>query len=182
MGWLPFEKARARIRKLGLSSAIEWYEWSKSARPDNIPSNPGVTYAEHWQGWRDWLGTEWLPFEEARVHIRKLGLSSQQEYHAWSKSSRPNNIPSNPDAIYTEHWRGWGDWLGTGNTKNKYKLPFEEARIYVRELKLSSMQKYHTWAKTSRPNNIPYHPDRAYAEHWQGWRDWLGTTCKKQNK
>ena len=53
-------------------------------------------------------------------------------------------------------------------------LPFEQARTYVRGLKLKGVREWNTWAKTKRPPNIPSHPDQKYKE-WQGWNDWLGT-------
>jgi transposase-like protein len=31
------------------------------------------------------------------------------------KGKKPQDIPSNPSSVYEELWKGWGDWLGTGN-------------------------------------------------------------------
>jgi len=56
--FLPFEKAREYVRKLGLESQDEWQEWAKSdARPDSIPAGPDQIYNNlGWAGWMDWLG------------------------------------------------------------------------------------------------------------------------------
>jgi hypothetical protein len=53
-----FKKARSFVRGLGLKSAIEWRDYSKSGTmPDNIPVAPHHVYAnDGWAGWSDWLG------------------------------------------------------------------------------------------------------------------------------
>ena len=55
---LPFEVARAFVRKLDLGSKKEWEEWSKSGlRPANIPSGPHKVYRDTgWISTPDWLG------------------------------------------------------------------------------------------------------------------------------
>ena len=37
---LPFKRARAAVQKLKLKSTEEWWAWSKSKRPANIPGKP----------------------------------------------------------------------------------------------------------------------------------------------
>ena len=56
--FLPFEKARAIVQKLGLNSYVEWSEWCKSGkRPTNIPRRPGTFYRNKgWLDFADWLG------------------------------------------------------------------------------------------------------------------------------
>lgn len=111
-----FLEARSFARSLNLRTGDDWVEWATtSARPSDIPSNPGVVYkGKGWQGMRDFLGTENLPFEEARAFARSLGLNSSPEWVAYAKSDkRPPNIPANP--IYAYQGRGWAgiaDWLG----------------------------------------------------------------------
>ena len=58
--FLPFQKARAIVLKLGLKSVKEWKEWSKSGeRPTNIPSHPDRVYRDKgWVSWPHWLGYE----------------------------------------------------------------------------------------------------------------------------
>ena len=58
--------------------------------------------------------TSWLPFKEARRYVRALGLKSEVEWRAWSRSDiRPSHIPSNPNLVYAKSgWRGYRDWLG----------------------------------------------------------------------
>jgi hypothetical protein len=73
---------------------------------------------------------KYLPFKEAREYVRGLHFKNQKEFRKWHKSEKPPDIPSTPRRTYKKEWKGWGDWLGTGNiaTFNKEILPFEEAR------------------------------------------------------
>ena len=130
----------------------------------------------------------WCPFEEARTFARSLGLKSQAEWVAWTKSNnRPNDIPVAPSKTYkNEGWLGFGDRLGTGNisTQNRIYLPFEEARTVSHSLRLKGKDAWANWSKSGdKPDDIPTHPDRTYKHQgWIGWGDWLGTgTIASQN-
>jgi Phage-integrase repeat unit len=139
-----FEDARAFAQTLKLKSSEAWTEFCVNGRrPSDIPSNPQVTYHRDWRGWRDWLGTgrtrnarseryKFRSFEEARRFARDLGLSGRTEWRRYCASpERPVDIPTNPNIAYRSQWKGWGDWLGTGNTINNF-LPFAEARGVAR--------------------------------------------------
>lgn len=181
----PFKETRADVRALGLKNAKEWEAFAKSdERPPDIPSNPNLEYHDKgWKGLGDWLGTGrihkgiWRPFKEARTDVRSLGLKSQREWRAYCKSgSRPKDIPSAPDRIYrVEGWAGYGDWLGTGRTRNW--RPFKEARAYARGLGFTGADQWRAFARSEdRPPDIPYNPDRTYRDKgWVDWGDWLGT-------
>ena len=59
----PFAEARAFVHGLGLKNGDEWKKYrtnqmpEKGQLPDDIPSNPSMTYKDHgWKGMRDWLG------------------------------------------------------------------------------------------------------------------------------
>ena len=59
--------------------------------------------------------------------------------------------------------------------KRTYRT-FEEARAYIRTLKLKGKEDYIMWAKNSdRPNDIPASPVRIYKEKWVTWGDWVGS-------
>eukprot|EP00391_Amoebophrya_sp_Ameob2_P005691 CAMPEP_0178987872 /NCGR_PEP_ID=MMETSP0795-20121207/3510_1 /TAXON_ID=88552 /ORGANISM="Amoebophrya sp., Strain Ameob2" /LENGTH=426 /DNA_ID=CAMNT_0020679111 /DNA_START=34 /DNA_END=1310 /DNA_ORIENTATION=- len=55
-----------------------------------------------------------LPFSEARLHVREIKLRNCLEYRAWSKSaSRPLTVPSRPDLVYAKcGWKGYPDFMG----------------------------------------------------------------------
>jgi hypothetical protein len=86
LAWRPFEEARKFAQLLGLHDMKEWIAWTrgkiptKPKRPLDIPIAPPTVYTNEWQGWRDWLGTELLTFEESRVFARTLGLKGQFQW------------------------------------------------------------------------------------------------------
>jgi hypothetical protein len=122
---------------------------------------------------------KFLPFEEARRFAQSLKLENQKDWRLWTKSpNRPLDIPTNPERTYKENWSSWGDWLGTGtiHTGNVNYIPFDQAREFVRKLKLKSTAEYKDWAKSAnRRLDIPTNPQRTYKENWLGMGDWLGT-------
>src|SRR5215204_6507112 len=135
--WKPFEEARTFARSLKLPSTAAWRVFVRSdACPPDIPAQlppdiagtPDRVYAGGgWQGWSDWLGTpvianfnrEFLPFEEARAFVRKLGLKTAADWRDYVRSKqRPRDIPSAPYSTYKEKgWTDWADWLGTGTLR-----------------------------------------------------------------
>ena len=179
--WLPFAEARALVRLLGLKSRTAFDAWWSNNKPQDIPSHPDRVYSgKGWTGWGDWTGTgnrrdiEWLSFAEARAFVRSLGLTSRDEWLRYWSEKRPAKIPSHPDRAYAGvGWAGWGDWTGTGNRRDIKWLPFVNARAHVRARRFNSMKEYEAWK--GRPNNIPFHPDRTYADKgWVSAYDWLG--------
>ena len=117
-----FKKARSFVRRLGLKSISEWYEYCRSGKkPADIPSNPDKTYAKDgWSGMGDWLGTgrvapgQYRDFKKARAFARNLGLKSGDEWSDYCKSGKkPNDIPAYPHETYAnDGWAGYGDWHG----------------------------------------------------------------------
>ena len=189
--FLPFCKALAVSRSLGLASVFARHAWCKSgARPANVPAVPSKVYKhDGWLGWGYWLGTgnldtktrQFLPFGEALAVALTLGLATSTEWHAWSKNGmRPQCVPSAPNVVYKHHgWQGWGHWLGTGSQHNKDRnfLPFNEALAVARVLQLASKVEWEAWCKIGlRPSNVPARPDNFYGHvGWRGWGHWLGT-------
>jgi superfamily II DNA or RNA helicase len=127
----------------------------------------------------------WRSFEEARDFARKIGLKGHLEWVRWSKGKfKPPDIPAAPDRVYSEHWKGWGDWLGHGRGNDVWRS-FKKARDYARGLNLQSHKKWLALAKdrslTNKnrlPDDIPASPDRIY-DDWVGWWDWLGTPHRR---
>ena len=190
--FLPFKEALVHARSWKLEGRSEWEAWAKSsACPANVPSRPEQTYKhEGWQGYGHWLGfgnlragvkkdQQFLPFKEALLHARSLKLKTQKDWKAWCKSgNRPANTHSNPHRTYKHKgWQGYEHWLGTGTAKDQQFLPFVEALLHARSLKLKGKVEWETWCKNGeRPANIPSAPYRTYKhDGWQGYGHWLGT-------
>ncbi len=196
MKFLPFNEAKQFVHKLGLKTQLEWGKYCKSGKkPIIIPTHPERIYGSEWKGIGDWLGTcrianqnrECLPFEEAKQYVQGLRLKNIQEWRNYLKSGNiPNHVPTHPDRVYKEMWKGFGDWLGTGRIANqdlKYRT-FDEARTFVRHLKLKSRNEWEEFCKSGRkPKDIPYQVRQTYLENWKGWGDWLGTgTISSRNR
>ncbi len=201
-----FQQARGFVRKLKLSNAKEWYAYCKMENPQlsrlpvDIPSSPDQVYADTgWTDWGDWLGsgnvanflTPSRPFRQARAYARNLKLKNEGEWRAFCKGElqhvgmRPRDIPTNPNRVYADQgWSGMGDWLGTGRIAThlrKYRS-FQQARGFVRKLKLSNAKEWYAYCKGEMPHlkklppDIPANPRQIYADKgWSGIRDWLGT-------
>lgn len=119
----------------------------------------------------------WMPFQEARLIVRDLGLNSYSHWREFSKSmKKPSDIPANPNGVYkNEGWDSWGDWLGTDIIATKYIefVSFNEARKYARNLNLKTVEEWYS-LKSKRPSNIPSAPQRTYENKgWKGWGDFL---------
>jgi superfamily II DNA or RNA helicase len=187
----PFKEARAFVRRLGLKSQAEWYEYSKSGKkPNDIPAIPQRTYLNAgWVSYGDWLGTgriadqfrEYRSFAKARAFSRRLGFKSQVDWFRYCKSGRkPGDIPTAPASTYKgKGWSNWGDWLGTDTVANRFRKhrSFKQARAFVRSLGLKSNAEWRKYRRSrNRPSDIPSNPERVYAQKgWLGYGDWLGT-------
>jgi hypothetical protein len=124
-----------------------------------------------------------LHFKNARELVRAELIPSIAAYDSWWKINRPKIVPRRPDRIYAgKGWISWNDFLGTNNkfgTVKRNWMPFEEARQYVRTLKLETYQQWVEYTKTGQlPDGIPHNPVYVY-EEWFSWKDWLGTNIKQ---
>ena len=204
--WLPFEVAREWVHKLGLKGVYDWRSYTKGGmpnlppKPENIPASPDRIYkGKGWIGFGDWVGTgfihhghrEYLPFIEARDFVRTLKISSANQWRLYTKGKLPekglppDNIPAGPNRYYQNTgWISWGDWLGTNTIAvyDRIYRPFEDARQFVRALKLGRQKDWDDYCKGllsgyhPKPDDIPAGPSRVYAgKGWKGYGDWLGT-------
>jgi hypothetical protein len=56
--FLSYNKAKKIVRKIGLNSAKEWFQYAKTLRPKDIHCRPAQYYkGKGWTNWYDWLGT-----------------------------------------------------------------------------------------------------------------------------
>ena len=209
----PFREARAFARRLNLKSQKEWFAFCKGEMPDkgrlpvDVPANPHVTYADKgWKGMGDWLGTgtiatflkEYRPFRQAQAFARRLRLKSSGEWFAFCKGEIPHkgrlplDVPANPSQTYADKgWKGYGDWLGTGNIANFLKeyRSFRQARAFARRLELKSATEWIAFTQRRMPRlgrlpkDIPAVPSNTYADKgWKGYGDWLGTGRTRRAK
>jgi len=190
-GWLSYEKAREFIRKLGLKDKDAWDTYCKSGKkPVDIPTRVYLIYnGKGWNGIGDFLGTgrvankdrEYRSIEEARKFAARLGLKNKDEWADYVKLGKlPNDIPRDPPYIYKKQgtWKGWGDFLGSGNIANQDRkfMSFSEAKKLVQKLGIKTQIQYGKFSKSGKkPNDLPSLPSRTYKKEWKGWGDYLGT-------
>ena len=181
-----FAQSKGYVHKLNLQNREQWFEYCKSGKkPQDIPIDPSKTYKQYWNDWVDWLGSSYIrrpkqqyrPFMTSRDYVQKLGLKSREEWKEYCKSGKiPEDIRIDPTRY--DEWKGWGDWLGTGNiaaTKRKFR-PFSDARSYIHSLGFRGRFDWDKFRESpKRPHDIPANPGISYAEEWNGWDDWLGT-------
>jgi len=200
--YLSFKEARDYVRSLNFENTVQWQRYYQGkieglTKPENIPWNPQKIYAEHWNGIKDWIGTNWKNFEEARKFVRNLGLSGQVEWRLYCKNEldgyedKPLDVPSDPNRVYeNDGWVDMSDWLGTERKRKSNNgevadtwLSFENAKKYVHSLRLSSYDEWKSYIDNRiknlplKPTDIPKAPQYVYKNNgWTGWSDWLGNT------
>ena len=110
-------------------------------------------------------------FESAREFVRTLNLKGYKEWEEYCKSGKkPNDIPMDPRRTYKKDWKKMNNWLGTE------WCSFEEARDFVRKLKLKNIQEWYDYCKSgSKPDDIPVRFDQVYKKEYAGAGDLLGT-------
>lgn len=201
--WQPYQKAQQFVASLQLTCHREWVEYCEGNRTDlppkpvDIPRQANTVYKDKWLSWPVWFGKvhanndrprhkrgNWMSYEEARGFARQLGLQSINDWRAYKDGDKPllpplpKNMPKNPQQVYQgKGWRSWRDFFG-----NSY-LAYNEARAFVRQLKLQSSTEWKDYVagKLERadlpqlPSNIPKRPwDYYKGNNWSSWRDWLG--------
>lgn len=188
--FMPFEKARTYMRKLGLKNREEYWLWSKSnKRPKTIPASPEKEYK--YTGWvdlGDWLGNgnqgpkpkKRMTYEQVKTYIRSLGIKTQHEYYEWRKSGqRPETVPSDPSQAYVTEFEGWGKFLGTERVANQLKkyCTYAEAKALLKPLNIRSIYHFRELYKLGFiPKNIPGNPYAYYkrCEEWISSPDFYG--------
>ncbi len=121
--FMSFEDARAIVQSKALKSFNDWQQ----LHLDGIPRKPNEVYKNTgWVSWYDWFGPTYKSarrayrsFDKARVFAVGLALRNKREWADYAKDNElPFDIPSTPNQIYKDRgWNGWGDFLGTGNTR-----------------------------------------------------------------
>lgn len=198
--YMCFEEAREFIRSLNLRNSGEWQRYYQGkmdglTKPVNIPWNPEAVYEEHWNGIKDWLGTNWRDYKSAREFVRSLHLDGQIGWKMYCKGElsgydpRPVDIPSVPSTIYADcGWIDMADWLDTQHKRRRLGGDIEEtwfsydkARDFVHSLKLASYDEWLAYIDDRiedlppRPSKLPKSPSSVYKDFgWEGWKEWIG--------
>lgn len=178
--YLPYVEAKEFVSDLTLDTKKEWKLFYKSGKlPENIPVNPKNVYTSAWKYYDDWLGVrdrEYLSFEQAKKFVSGLIFDYPPEWKKFCISGKkPKNIPAKPFKYFSKKGRllfDIYDWFGIN--EREY-LPFEEAKIIIRNLKFTTYEQYREWDDSSKPKIIPGNPSYVYREKgWYSYADWTG--------
>ena len=125
--WLPFEEAREIVRNSNVRTNQDYFVFLKGHSSIFLPYHPERTYKGQWISWINWTGkkralrrSRFLSFVEAREYVRRAGIKTQNEWRLKCKEL-PSFIPHTPNQVYMDEWMGYGDWLGTKNTRGCYR-------------------------------------------------------------
>jgi hypothetical protein len=182
-----FNESCIIVRELHFRIFKDWEEYCKSGnKPDDIPTNPEIIYKKEWRGWGYWLGTEYLPFDEAREYACNLSLSGFTTWSPYCKSgNKPNYIPSNPHVVYKKEWRGWEYWLDSLDKPNRFDryLSYDDAKKIVHTLNFTGQKQWLEYCRTGqKPQNIPASPKDVYRKKYKGFPDWLNSKENRTKK
>ena len=186
--WRDYRLAEAYVRALGFTGRRQFEKWP--GRPPDIPATPDKVYARlgQWTDWGTFLGTgnignskrEWRDYRLAGDYAWSQGVTSGLQFKNWP--DRPPDIPANPQETYAKlgQWKGWGDFLKTGNTSNNKRewRDIHLASAYVRSQGITTEMQFNEWSQSGlRPPDIPSNPQETYRRmgQWKGWKIFLGT-------
>jgi len=185
----PYEEAKKYVQKLKISGSEEWYIYCKKGKiPNDIPRSPHYVYRDKWEGMGLFLGTGFVAhqkrayrsYEKTKKYAQSLKLKGKDDWRLHTKSKKfPKDIPANVSQKFKKEFEGWGVFLGTGFVATflrKYKT-YEEAKKYVKPLKLKSDREWRSHTKSKNfPQDIPSNVWQYYNRRnkWKGWPDFLG--------
>ena len=116
--------------------------------------------------------------DEHKTFVKKKGFKTFKEYQNYLSKNRNTGFVYNPQRRFKKEWKGWVHFLGTGDPRTyKDQFSFEEARKFVRSLKISYLS---DWEQYKKNNELPYGMPRAFYQvfkknkKWKGWADFLG--------
>lgn len=115
MTWMSYSEAVALMRAAGIRSMPEFEQWKNDGnRPNDFPAAPANVYSKEWKGFREFFGTNFMSYQEAKTLVRGLKFKSIEEFEVWLQSdSRPVNFPKTPRNSYKDNgWSGFKDFLG----------------------------------------------------------------------
>jgi hypothetical protein len=120
----------------------------------------------------------WRSFAEARKFVQSLKLKLRDDWLTYCKTNKkPGDIPASPNTVYKDEWIDWGDFLGTNfiPNRNRSYLSYEDARKYVRSLKLKNTIDWNKYCNSKKlPANIPRNPQKIYKDEWTTWKYFIG--------
>jgi len=133
--FLSFKKCREVARSLCFSSSFEWKEYCRENIFVNLPICPNAVYKIKWKGWRDFLGTEILLFQDARDIARSAKLNQKRDWIGYVRSHKNVKLPTNPNLYYkNKGWIDWYDFLDKSSDKRRYGVNDNYFKTWSRDM------------------------------------------------
>lgn len=176
IGYMKFSNAIVIARLFSKDKIRTSSEWIKCDNiPNEIPRYPNIVYKNSgWNGWKYWLGIEFIDFDMSRKIARELKIKSVSDWNKYCKSENKNkNMPSRPDLYYRgKGWTSWVNFLGLSDIK---WLSYAEAKTLAKENNITSINKWTNYCKSVRKRIIvPTRPYEVYKNNgWISWNDFL---------
>jgi hypothetical protein len=115
--FLPYEEAKKIVKVHVFKNVSEYQTWKE--RPSCLPFAPQKIYKNNgWISWGDFLGhgkvsvnkAEFLSFEECKKWFKENNVITGAQWKI-ERKNKPSFMPSHPDKIYSDKWKGWKDFL-----------------------------------------------------------------------
>lgn len=118
--FISYQEASIVVQKLDIKTIDEWTKFKNSDNFNkyDLPKAPEIVYKNKgWIGYPEFFGRKkitFLPFLQAKEIVMKQNIKTIAEWQIYSKTNKPNNIPTNPNVYYsrTNEWKNWADFLG----------------------------------------------------------------------
>lgn len=194
--YLSYNESKKWVQENKLTKNIksrnEWKEITNKL-PLFIPKDSEGVYRRQgkWQGWGDFLGTGFISnknrifydYEKCKKWIKDnnqtKNIKTQKDWEKFYRHKLPSFIPKDPPSYYRKQgvWKGWGDFLGTGNKNKGDFLSYEVAKKWLMKNPFTkNLKSKKEWCdiKSKLPSFIPKSPDFVYKNKgWKGWSSFL---------
>lgn len=168
-----------------VQSVKEWKDCIKKGLiPIEIPKYPTKVYPEM----RNWgevfrtgkvhnieLTKNYLSYDDAKKYVSKFQFRSMSDWFIRYSEVDENILPKKPNRYYDKRgWKGWGDFLGTGNIKNNDKwkiiISYEDCKKFAKDNNINTKKEW--FGFKNKPLNVPSTPNTMYDE-WTNWMDFF---------
>lgn len=120
-----------------------------------------------------------VTYQESQTFAIENNIQSSSE---WRKFRKSEMYPQYPENAYKDEWTTWGDFLCNGRVADNLKvyLSYEDAKLFLSTLNLSSSREYKEWWRKEKPNNLPSNAENIYKKQnvWISWEDFLSFNRK----
>lgn len=123
----------------------------------------------------------YLIYEDAKNIVHSMNIKSQKEWYILCKKNKiPANIPKTPNKFY-KNWISWNDWLNHNVTPYKKFISYNDAKNYLKNIGLTSLQEYHDYLICNNINFLPLNPITFYGTEYKSCDDFLNYNIKNKS-